>query len=223
MKLLPIQTMVLLSLITFVLGLPLPMYINSKEEQGVPMLDQASERVSSPASSSNIFQRPLIALPQTIAYESPDDQSWLPKQTKKLKKSLSFSGKMKSDSAMERMLNDRSSHARIDESVDTLTREPTKISGLQAIQLPEDRAYGSQALAVMTSREKSFLAVDKRGRVWFFNAKRDPTGKVYFTYNGNLKEGHDDSIRQAVMNSATKNTGAARRLSFEELRYIRGP
>lgn len=197
---------VLLTVFTLVATLPLPMDAKTREGRDTSTLADAFEPLDGSASSSPAEHTSFDpALPKAVRYRAPDYRPWLVKQEARLMKSLSFSSASRrtreSDRAMDRMLRNRPNDVELDDFVSELTSSPKKVLDYDAIQLPKDEALASQALSVMTRRQRPFYAVDHGGRVWFFNTRRDGDRR-YFTYNGNLKGGNDEIVRQSLAKDA---------------------
>lgn len=193
----------LLALVVFVQGSGLPM--NSGERQ--PWITGQANSVSGaslkPGSDSS------LVLPPVLRYKEIDNTPWISRLEASLKHKLSLSSVDRelrsSNSAMERMIKKRPSNIRdIDPEVRQLTNAPRKIFDFEAIKLPRGERQGSQALAAMTSKGKSFWAQDNKGRVWLFDTKHSPKLGKHFTYTGNLKGGNHELVRYGLSEDAKR-------------------
>ncbi|GAC92527.1 mitochondrial ATPase subunit ATP4 [Pseudozyma hubeiensis SY62] len=208
--------MVLLSALAPVFALPVPM--NSPDQDGRVGIPQTRsyERLSKSVGSSSTDDFDVGSyLPRVLAIREPGTRTWLAKQVPKLKHSLSFSradqAKRGSDLAMERMIKNRPTDTEFHKSVVELTKDPKRVAGVHAVQLPQDQGLGSQVLTILTRRRKPFFVVDSGGRVWFFDAKKDGD-IVHFTYNGDLKGGNDVIVRESLGHEAAQSIEAKAKL-----------
>ncbi|KAJ1022959.1 hypothetical protein NDA13_005008 [Ustilago tritici] len=103
---------------------------------------------------------------------------------------------------MVRMIKNRQVHVEYDPSVKELTLQPTVVHDFEAIKLPQDKKLGSQALAAMTRKGKSFYVMDnnkdENRRVWVFEAKENAKGGFDFTYHNRFTSGNNFAVIDAL-------------------------
>ncbi|SOV06884.1 uncharacterized protein UDID_14481 [Ustilago sp. UG-2017a] len=146
---------------------------------------------------------PLRApLPKAVPYKHVDVRPWYVRYNQPIPDIIAALQRAPSKWSMYRMIKDRPHHVDYDSLVKGLNLQPTIVHDLEAIKLPQDRKLGSQALAAMTHKRKSFYVVDnnkdKNFRVWLFEAKENAKGGVDFTYHNRFKSGNNFAVIDAL-------------------------
>lgn len=141
-------------------------------------------------------------LPEAVPYKRVDVRPWYVRYKQPIPDIIAALQRARSKWSMYRMIKDRPRHVDYDSLVKGLNLQPTVVHELEAIKLPQDHELGSQALAAMTHKRKSFYVVDnnknKNLRVWFFEAKENAKGGVDFTYRNRFKSGINLTVIDAL-------------------------
>ncbi|SAM84462.1 uncharacterized protein UBRO_14481 [Ustilago bromivora] len=141
-------------------------------------------------------------LPEVVPYKHVNVRPWFVKYDRPLPAVLAALKRALSNMPMDRMIKNRPVHVDYDPSVKELTLQPTVVHDLEAIKLPQDKKLGSQALAAMTRKGKSFYVMDNNKddnrRVWFFEAKENAKGGFDFTYHNRFTSGNNFAVIDAL-------------------------